>query len=77
MHIHRYPNGAEYAGEWRENKKDGFGVYKFRDGGAYEGEWADGQREGVGVRTFASGKVKVHWPLQGTVSNAFPPVDAW
>jgi hypothetical protein len=38
----RYPSGATYEGEWRDNLKDGRGVYYFPKGGTYEGEWSRG-----------------------------------
>jgi hypothetical protein len=53
----RYPSGATYEGEWRDNLKDGRGVYYFPKGGTYEGEWSRGYMSGIGVRTYSSGKV--------------------
>lgn len=47
------------AGEWRNNLKEGRGVYRFPKGGLYEGEWRGGKMEGLGVRTYASGRVQV------------------
>jgi hypothetical protein len=32
-----------YAGEWKHNKKDGWGVYKFSDGRCIYGEWKDNE----------------------------------
>ena len=49
--------GARYEGEWRDNLKDGRGVYYFPKGGTYEGEWSGGGMNGVGVRTFSTGQV--------------------
>ena len=57
------------AGEWRNNLKEGRGIYRYPKGGVYEGEWRGGLQEGVGVRTFASGQVQVRqrrrWQRRG------------
>eukprot|EP00887_Chlorella_sp_A99_P001349 scaffold14.g1349.t1 len=45
-------------GEWRNNLKEGRGVYRFPKGGVYEGEWRAGAMAGVGVRTLSSGRVQ-------------------
>merc|ERR1719188_686288 len=39
----------EYSGQWRNNKKHGFGLLLMRDGSAYAGQWEENQRHGVGV----------------------------
>ena len=36
--MHRYTSGTVYDGEWRENKKNGRGVYRYADGDLYEGK---------------------------------------
>lgn len=53
------PAPLTHAGEWRNNLKEGRGVYRFPKGGLYEGEWRGGKMEGLGVRTYASGRVQV------------------
>jgi hypothetical protein len=35
----QYPNGDVYEGEWKSDKRDGFGVLRFAKGDAFEGEW--------------------------------------
>ena len=38
--IWQLKDGSEkYEGNWKENKRDGFGVYTWSDGREYEGEW--------------------------------------
>lgn len=56
--MYTYATGAKYEGEWRNNVKEGRGVYYFPKGGMYEGEWSNGIMAGLGVRTYASGEVK-------------------
>ena len=34
-----YASGAEYDGEWKDDKCHGFGRYTFPDGTFYEGNW--------------------------------------
>lgn len=51
-------NGNTYAGEWRDDKKEGKGVYNYNSTGEkYEGEWRNGERNGRGVYNFALGDV--------------------
>ena len=39
----KYKNGDEYSGEWKNNQKDGTGVYRFKNGDLYEGEFKNGK----------------------------------
>ena len=32
-------DGDSYEGAWKDDKRDGHGVYKFADGTSYEGDW--------------------------------------
>jgi len=51
-----YVNGNFYQGEWRDDKKDGRGVYSYNTTGEkYEGEWKTGERNGRGIYYFAFG----------------------
>jgi len=45
----RWQVGTVYKGEWKDNKKHGYGTQIWKNGNKYEGEWADGQRCGHGV----------------------------
>jgi hypothetical protein len=38
-----------YAGNWKNDMKDGVGVYFYRDGSRYEGNWEEDQRSGRGT----------------------------
>ena len=49
--------GGKYAGEFKDNKYDGFGTYYFPNGDKFVGEWKDGKRSGQGALTKADGRV--------------------
>jgi hypothetical protein len=42
-----------YEGNWKEDKKHGFGKQTIPDGRVYEGYWEDGKEHGKGKETFA------------------------
>ncbi|ESO08331.1 hypothetical protein HELRODRAFT_75040 [Helobdella robusta] len=44
-----------YSGEWKNDKRNGFGVCHRSDGLKYEGEWSDNCKNGHGVTTFSDG----------------------
>ncbi|XP_053500386.1 junctophilin-2 [Ictalurus furcatus] len=44
-----------YMGEWKNDKRAGFGISERSSGLKYEGEWLDNQRHGYGCTTFAEG----------------------
>ncbi|XP_076839748.1 junctophilin-2 [Brachyhypopomus gauderio] len=44
-----------YLGEWKNDKRSGYGVSERSSGLKYEGEWLDNQRHGYGCTTFAEG----------------------
>ena len=54
----RAPSGASYEGQWNNNVKEGYGVYKWAKGGSYAGEWKRGTFNGLGLRFLRSGKFK-------------------
>lgn len=47
--------GDTYYGQYKQNKKNGYGVYKEKSGKIYRGEHIDDHREGKGSLTFQSG----------------------
>ena len=51
----KWASGSSYDGDWVDNKKHGFGVYKLSNGEIYVGEWKFGKRHGKGVNTWGSG----------------------
>ena len=44
-----------YSGEWRNDKRSGFGVATRSDGLRYEGEWSNNCKNGFGMTTFCDG----------------------
>uniref|UniRef100_A0A1A9W003 Junctophilin n=1 Tax=Glossina brevipalpis TaxID=37001 RepID=A0A1A9W003_9MUSC len=44
-----------YMGEWKKDKRCGFGVAERSDGLKYEGEWYNNKKHGYGVTTFRDG----------------------
>ncbi|XP_062841829.1 junctophilin-1a [Trichomycterus rosablanca] len=44
-----------YAGEWRNDKRSGFGVSERSDGTKYEGEWLNNRRHGYGCTVLQDG----------------------
>lgn len=45
-----------YMGEWKNDKRTGFGVSERSDGLKYEGEWYNNKKYGYGVTTFSNGE---------------------
>nr|XP_006639529.1 PREDICTED: junctophilin-2 isoform X1 [Lepisosteus oculatus] len=45
-----------YMGEWKNDKRSGYGVSERSSGLKYEGEWLDNQRHGYGCTTFPEGR---------------------
>lgn len=44
-----------YQGEWKNDKRSGFGISERSDGLKYEGEWYNNKKYGYGVTTFKDG----------------------
>lgn len=44
-----------YAGEWKNDKRSGFGVSERSDSTKYEGEWLNNKRHGYGCTVFQDG----------------------
>ena len=45
----------KYMGEWKNDKRAGFGISERSDGLKYEGEWFNNKKYGHGVTTFKDG----------------------
>jgi len=46
-----------YAGEWKNDKRSGYGVCERTDGIKFEGEWFNNKKNGYGATTFPDGSV--------------------
>ena len=44
-----------YMGEWKQDKRTGYGIAERADGLKYEGEWFNNKKNGYGVTTFKDG----------------------
>lgn len=44
--TYTYNSGAEYAGEWVTDLRDGYGIYTKSDGSKYIGEWMSDKKHG-------------------------------
>ncbi len=44
-----------YMGDWKNDKRSGFGISERTDGLKYEGEWYNNRKYGYGVTTFRDG----------------------
>ena len=57
----KFANGNIHEGNYKDDKKNGHGVYKFANapnkGDVYEGNFKDDERDGHGVHKFADGRV--------------------
>ena len=56
-----YNDGDIYDGEWKNDQKEGKGIYKWGkgkwEGDIYDGEWKNGQQEGKGIYKFIIGDI--------------------
>ena len=73
---HLEPSVVEtYMGEWKNDKRCGFGVSERTDGLKYEGEWYNNKKYGYGVTTFKVGSegtkisVKLTYPRDVSTDN--------
>lgn len=47
-----FGNGDYYQGEWKDDKRDGFGVYLSAYGQKFKANWKDGKLHGYGEESF-------------------------
>uniref|UniRef100_A0A914VD18 Uncharacterized protein n=1 Tax=Plectus sambesii TaxID=2011161 RepID=A0A914VD18_9BILA len=47
-----------YMGQWRNDKRSGFGLCERSDGLQYEGHWLRNKKHGYGVTTYKDGTVE-------------------
>ena len=43
------------TGQWKDNQRNGYGVYKWNVGDSYEGEWKDNKFNGQGTLILTDG----------------------
>jgi hypothetical protein len=44
-----YTIAGKFTGDWKDGRKDGYGVFIYSDGSKYEGSWEQGKKEGRGT----------------------------
>ena len=47
--VYFWKDGRKYEGEYKNDKKEGFGKYYWTDGRRYEGQWRNGKQHGKGM----------------------------
>jgi alkylated DNA repair dioxygenase AlkB len=60
-----YRRGDTYSGEWRDDRKAGYGVKTWVNGTKYEGEWKGGLRHGKGTFWACDGGGKLRKAYSG------------
>jgi hypothetical protein len=68
-----YPDGRHYEGEYKNSKRNGYGVMTYQDGGKYseasryEGDWVDDKRNGLGVMIYPNDSRRLEGEFKGDV----------
>ena len=44
-----YGNGDKYDGSWKDDKKDGQGIFESAKGDTYKGDWKNDKKDGNGL----------------------------
>jgi hypothetical protein len=52
-----FTSGNKYAGDYKDGKRNGFGVYTFTNGNKYVGEFKDGDYNGLGTMYASDGSI--------------------
>ncbi|MFD0963100.1 hypothetical protein [Pseudofulvibacter geojedonensis] len=56
-YLMKFSPDLGYWGEWKNEKRNGYGVYNWEDGQKYIGEWKDNLRHGKGKVIFKNGEL--------------------
>lgn len=63
-------NGDQYEGEYCDDLKHGYGVYRWTNGSKYEGNFLKDQKHGNGILTHQNGKIsQLTWENGVVTSN--------
>ena len=54
MGVYPWSDGTCYMGEYKDDKKHGYGIYKWTDGRLYLGYWMKGKQHGLGIYKTAT-----------------------
>ena len=58
-------NSNQYEGEYVNDKKEGYGVFKWASGNVYRGQYRNDEREGIGEMRWTDGSVYVGMWIRG------------
>ena len=53
--AYQYSNGCHYDGNWRANRRHGFGIFKWPSGAIFKGEFKNDRRNGKGEIKYSDG----------------------
>ncbi len=56
-YIMKFQPEMGYTGEWKNDMKNGYGVFRWDNGMSYEGEWRDNRRTGKGKFMWPNNQV--------------------
>ena len=51
--MYIYADSSRYEGEFKDNQKNGYGIYTSTTGDKFKGEWVNDLREGKGRQYYA------------------------
>lgn len=63
-YLMKFNSELGYWGDWKNEKRNGYGTYTWDDGQKYTGQWKNNLRHGAGKLSFKNGEV-----LHGTWTN--------
>lgn len=43
-----------YTGDWKNNQKEGHGIFFYKDGSCYDGQWKNSKRDGKGLMIYSN-----------------------
>lgn len=75
------PDGRHFKGEYKNDKKEGYGEYTWPDGRKYNGPWKNNKMHGIGHFIGADGKIRkgewcdnklVYWLQEGPEEKSKP-----
>ena len=65
----------QYAGDWYDDKREGFGLMLYHHQENYEGEWLNDKREGWGRMTYRDGTYyEAHLTISYNFHSACCPI---
>ncbi len=63
--MNKWKGSHRYVGDWKNNKKNGFGIQYYSNGDKYEGGWVENKRHGQGTFWVSNAKNKLRREYTG------------